>query len=79
MRKNRKLACGALAVSVISGVLGIVYLIALGSNQAGITDFSVLRENLILSAVPVLAALGIVMLISTLIMILALPAQKHRM
>lgn len=78
MRKNRKLACGALAVSVISGVLGIIYLIALGANQTGIMDFSVLGGDLILNAVPVLAALGIVMLISTLIMIWALPAQKHR-
>ena len=79
MRKNRKLACGALAVSVTSGVLGIIYLIVLGAKQTGIMDLPVFNGNLISNAFPVLAALGFVMLLSTLIMILALPAQKHRL
>lgn len=78
MRHNRKLACGALAVSVISGVLGIIYLVVLGADQTGIKNLPALNGSLIVNAVPVLAALGIVMLISTLIMILALPARSHR-
>ena len=64
MRNHSKLACGALTVNLISGILGLCYLIVLGINQSETTAF------------PLLGILAAVMAVSTLVMILALPKKK---
>ncbi len=73
LRKNGKLACGALAVSLISGILGLIYLIALGVRESGITEAAGTGASTPLS---LLLLLGIIMIVSTLVMILALPKKK---
>lgn len=64
MRNHSKLACGALTVNLISGLLGLCYLIALGVKQLEPAAF------------PLLGILAAVMAVSTLVMILALPKKK---
>lgn len=73
MTGNRKLACGALAVSLISGILGLAYLITLGVRESAPAD---LTANAFSASLPLLLGLGAVMVISTLVMVLALPKKK---
>lgn len=74
MRGNRKVACGALAISLISGILGLAYLITLGVKESGLTEVTGMPFS---EAFPALGALAAVMVFSTLIMILALPKKKR--
>jgi len=73
LRRNGKLACGALAVSLISGILGLVYLITLGVRESELTEAAGTGAVAPLS---LLLTLGIIMIVSTLVMILALPKKK---
>lgn len=73
MRNNGKIACGALAVSLTSGLLGLIYLITLGVRESELTEAAGTGVSTPLS---LLLLLGIIMIVSTLVMILALPKKK---
>lgn len=64
MKDYSKLASGALTVNLISGLLGLCYLIAIGVKRSEPAAF------------PLLGILAAVMAVSTLVMILALPKKK---
>ena len=81
MRRNGKLAGGALAVDLVCGIMGLVYLITLGVREAGAASPALLQEaaagqaETLPGALPLLILAGI-MVISTLVMVAALPKKK---
>lgn len=75
MKGNCKLACGALAVTLISGILALGYLIATGMRGTEAEAFS--GTQISSAAVPLLVLAGI-MVISTLVMVFALPKKNRR-
>lgn len=81
MRRNGKLAQGALAVDLVCGIMGLIYLITLGVREAGAASSALLQETaaeqagMPQGALPLLILAGI-MAISTLVMVAALPKKK---
>ncbi len=74
MKGNCKVACGALAVTLISGILALGYLIAAGVRETEAETFA--GTQISSAAVPLLILAG-TMIVSTLVMVFALP-KKHR-
>ncbi len=73
MRQNRKLAVSALAIDLISGILGVGYLVALGVK--GMED-TISAGSIFKPAFPMLGMLAVVMAVSTLVMVCALPKKR---
>ena len=73
MRRNNKLAASALVIDFISGILGVVYLVALGVKGM---NSAALSGSILKMAVPALGMLAAVMAISTLVMIWALSKKR---
>ena len=75
MKGNHKLACGALTVDLLSGIFGFLYLIILGMRETGISGG---QSQSFQNSLPLLSLLAIIMVISTLVMIVALPKRDRR-
>ncbi|MEE0741688.1 MAG: hypothetical protein U0M21_05370 [Emergencia sp.] len=73
MRKSRKLAGSMLAVYLVSGIIGLVYLISLGAKGGSLVDGMLTGH---INPAAVLLSLAAVMAVSLVVMILALPRSK---
>lgn len=73
MKGNCKVACGALAVTLVSGILALGCLIVVGMRDTEAVGFT--GTQLTSAAVPLLILAG-TMVISTLVMVFALPGKK---
>lgn len=73
MRKNGKLACGALAVTILCGILGLAGLVVLGVSTITQTGTSLPEPGDLL---PAFYALMAVMVGAMLVMIAALAKKK---